>query len=308
MPKRITFVRVAMLLIFATVPVAFADISSVVVYGDSLSDNGNVFAVAGRPVSPPYYNGRFSNGPVAVELLATRLGVPLHDFAWGGATTGIGNYADGGSTVSFGALNLPGMLTELTNTAALVAGYSDALFVVWGGPNDYLAPAPGDTPADMVQRAVTNLLTIVYGLEGLGAHYILVPGMPDMSLTPFVSAQGPLVQAQTAMLVDGFNTALRANLPPGVLYFDTAAFMRSVVANPAAYGLLDVTSQCLVGNTVCPNPDQFLFWDDEHPTAAMHALVADQFLQAAVPEPASIWLTGGIAVLLGIRSRRTRRH
>src|SRR4051812_38820866 len=69
--------------------------SLVVVYGDSLSDNGNLFGAAALP-GPPYFQGRRSDGPVAVEKLAAALGVPLLDFAWIGATTGIGNIGDGG--------------------------------------------------------------------------------------------------------------------------------------------------------------------------------------------------------------------
>ena len=98
---------------------AFASAStftSVIVYGDSLSDNGNLYALTGQPPAP-YYNGRFSNGPVAVEYLASTLGVPLSDFAWGGATTGIGNHGDGGTPTSYGAFGLPGMQVELADTA-----------------------------------------------------------------------------------------------------------------------------------------------------------------------------------------------
>ncbi len=94
-------------------PTARADsFSAVFVYGDSLSDNGNLHSAVGLP-PPPYYNGRFSNGPVAVEQLAAQLVAPLFDFAWGGATTGVGNGGDGGSQTSLGFLHLPGMLSEL---------------------------------------------------------------------------------------------------------------------------------------------------------------------------------------------------
>jgi phospholipase/lecithinase/hemolysin len=41
----------------------------------------------------------------------------------------------------------------------------------------------------------------------------------------------------------------------------------------------------------CANPDQYLFWDGVHPTAAAHRMLGDAFM-AAVPEP------GGIALLL----------
>ena len=97
-------------LVLGSVPVGAEPISQVVVFGDSLSDNGTGFyavttaaAAAGVPgvfpvpFSPPYDSGRFSNGPVAVERLAQQLGAPLVDLAQGGATTGIGNSLDGGS-------------------------------------------------------------------------------------------------------------------------------------------------------------------------------------------------------------------
>ena len=44
-------------------------ISGIVVFGDSLSDNGNFFALTGQPAKP-YFKGRVSNGIVWVEHLA----------------------------------------------------------------------------------------------------------------------------------------------------------------------------------------------------------------------------------------------
>ena len=68
----------------AQIPSSFSDI---VVFGDSLSDNGNLFRLTGQP-PPPYFKGRFSNGPVWVERLAAPLGLDgITDFALGGATT-----------------------------------------------------------------------------------------------------------------------------------------------------------------------------------------------------------------------------
>ena len=39
-----------------------APFDELIVFGDSLSDTGNVFISFGAPPSPPYFNGRFSNG------------------------------------------------------------------------------------------------------------------------------------------------------------------------------------------------------------------------------------------------------
>ncbi len=149
-----------------------ASFSSIVVYGDSLSDNGNLLAAAGVP-GPPYFNGRRSNGPVAVEQLAVSLGSPLLDFAYIGATTGIGNFGDGGTPTSSGAFHLPGMQVELANTKGLLGPYlAGGLFVVWGGPNDFLAPSPLDTtPQAIISRAVGDEVGLVNTpRSGCAAH------------------------------------------------------------------------------------------------------------------------------------------
>ena len=38
---------------------------------------------------PPYYEGRFSNGPTWIEVAARQLSVGLANYAAGGATTGV---------------------------------------------------------------------------------------------------------------------------------------------------------------------------------------------------------------------------
>src|SRR6266705_841732 len=75
--------------------------SNVFVFGDSLSDAGNVFVATGGavPVSPPYFQGRFSNGPTYAADLATRLGVQATPSLLGGT-----NFAFGGAWTSSAAL------------------------------------------------------------------------------------------------------------------------------------------------------------------------------------------------------------
>lgn len=87
-------------------------------------------------------------------------------------------------------------------------------------------------------------------------------------------------------------------------------------ADPAAYGLTDVTQPCLTGaveysgGTPCANPNQYLFWDYEHPTAAADQIVADAAFDVLTPEPSSISLLAagilGLALIggAGIRNKR----
>lgn len=284
----------------AAAPVAHADsYSAVVVYGDSLSDNGNLYAAVGYPPAP-YYNGRFSNGPVAVEQLASTLGASLVDFAYGGATTGVGNYIDGGTQTTPGLFNLPGMEVEFaasqpTLTPALT---STGLFVVFGGANDFFSA--GDPAV-----AAANIVGLVTSLEALGATHILVPGVPDLGLTPEFYGNALATGYSLA-----FNSVLQASLPKGATYVDTFNLLHEITADPGAYGLTDVTDPCFNGLTVCANPSQYLFWDGVHPTTATDAILANEFVAAATPvaatpEPGSLFLT--LTGLLGTATLLRRR-
>ena len=236
-----------------------APYSAVVVFGDSLSDNGNLYGAAGIP-GAPYYNGRRSNGPVAVEDLAAALNAPLKDFAWIAATTGLGGFDGTGNVTSYS--QIPGMATQFgAASSSLTPFLSHGLFVVWGGPNDFLAPSPldGGDLGKIAKRAVENEIAIITALQGMGAYRILAPGMPDLGLTPSFTALNE--SAAGTWFTDKFNELLLASLPSGVLYFDTAALTRAVVANPAAYGFTNVTAACFDKVTVCANPNQYLYFE-----------------------------------------------
>lgn len=290
--KAVFFAVFVATLLLATTSIASAGAySAVFVYGDSLSDTGNIYNASGHtiPLSPPYYNGRFSNGPLAVEYLANSLHSPLVSFAWGGATTGLGDSGDGGTQTSIGSLGLPGMLLQVQSSLSTITPFApSSLFVVWGGPDDFIT-------GGSVATGVTDILTIVGALQSVGATHILVPGMPDLGLTPAHYGDPSATAFSFA-----FDHALQANLPKGATYFDTFGFMHLVVSNPGAFGFTDVTDPCLVVLTPCSNPSQYLFWDDLHPTTAADQILATQFANA-VPEPSTLlMLSTGIAGLAGV--------
>ena len=275
-----------LIIFFASAVMAWAGpITSVIAYGDSYSDNGNL--------------GRESNGPVIVEQLAANLNVPLIDHAWVGATTGIGNLSDGGGLTSLGRRGDPGMTTtvnaDLANPPADIAS---ALYVVWGGHNDILVN--GQT------QAVSNIVAIVNSLEAAGATHILVPGVMDLGLTPF--GNRPAVSGQLTTISNTLNAQLDLLLPGNVIYVDSAKILEGIVANPALYNLTNVTAACSFSQT-CSNPDQYLFWDSFHPTTSADSIFAADFAAAveAVPEPSSVLLTGAGSLLFLWFARLRRR-
>src|SRR5947209_6877127 len=93
-----------------------------VVFGDSLSDMGNTFAVAGIP-QPPYYDGRWTNGPNWVDYFAPLAGFnpPTAYFRYRGT-----NFAVGGATSEYAS-------GEVTNYVAISGGRvpSDNLYILW---------------------------------------------------------------------------------------------------------------------------------------------------------------------------------
>jgi phospholipase/lecithinase/hemolysin len=142
----------------------------------------------------------------------------------------------------------------------------------------------------------------------LGAHYILVPGMPDLGLTPYFRSLGPAAAAQGSAITDAYNAALRSSLPSGVLFYDTATLLRLIVANPGSYGFTNVTDPCVNGTTVCANPSQYLFFDSFHPTTATDRFAAEGFLETVTPEPATfVVVLGGLALCTALRKRVSSR-
>ncbi|MDX7953971.1 SGNH/GDSL hydrolase family protein [Lichenihabitans sp. Uapishka_5] len=302
--------------------------SALYVFGDSLSDAGNVSAVSGGLVPPsPYVGGHFSNGPTWAEDLSLKLGLgqllPSNeggtDYAYGYATTS----ADipRSSPVP---LNLP-----IPNVEQQVAAYSAqhgnqadaaAIYAVWIGSNDVLNAlaglATGALPADQLvaklEDAVTSEVRAIGTLVQEGAKHVLVGLLPDLGLTPALNTTAP--GAGTA-IAQAYNSALEdatGSLFSGIdlKYLDTFGLLQSAVGNPSAYGFTNVTSPCLTASSVCSDPDQHLFWDELHPTAAGHELIADLALRTVsvttVPLPSGAALFGVAIAVLGTLTTLTR--
>lgn len=314
--------------------------SKVVVFGDSLSDNGNLSSLfAGFVPSPLVYDdGRFSNGEVAVEVLAETLGVPLEDHAYGGALTGVNNQFE--SMTSLVANT--GMKSQVSSyldglaSSGLTAD-ANALFVVWGGGNDILAAVTNGKTfglTDLIATAVNNLRTEVQSLYSAGARDFLVPLLPDLGQT-YYGTSGQISASFLSSLTDRFNSSLTMVMQSldfnltglNITLFDTQGTLNTVRADILAGGG-NVTDRCwsgdylnVFGGTACSNPDAYFLYDTVHPTARVHQAVGEAMAAAvgatasttAVPEPsvAVMALVGGLVLLVTrhrLRQRQVQRQ
>lgn len=282
--------------------------SAIYAFGDSLSDNGQSKTATALGVSPPPAS---SDGPVAVEFLATAYGVPLHDYAVGGATSGTANtdYPSGHPLANSGVLN---QVATFANSLGANQADASALYVVSGGSNDILADAdPAANALALGNSIAENLIIAVADLYGSGARHFLLPLLPDIGLTPFALSQGDVVAQGLSTLVDMFNAALSEALAqafgamPDASFtiFDTAAAQRAVINDPTGHGLSNVTAPCLndLGEPVLDCSTSF-FLDPLHPTSAASQILARD-IQAALPEPASV-LLAGFALIAAVSIRR----
>ncbi|MBL8488678.1 MAG: PEP-CTERM sorting domain-containing protein [Rhodocyclaceae bacterium] len=285
--------------------------SALYVFGDSLSDNGNMFSFTGG-ASPSaaagYWNGRYSNGPVAVETMARGMEVPLYDSAYGGAKTGP-NPAGGADHINAALTPFQlGVLGQVGRATAPAGSLdSSALYLLWGGPNDIFAMG-ATPPAVTVGTAVANMVQAAMQLYADGAKHFYVPLMPDLGLTPASRAGGPVAMAGATALTDAYNAALRgalANVDAAtpdmdIKFFDSASFLRATVADPAGHGFTNVTAPCIGGD--CTG---YLFFDGVHPTALAHGQLGIAFA-AAVPEPETYAMFLAGLGILGAVARRKR--
>ncbi|MGF1552759.1 MAG: SGNH/GDSL hydrolase family protein [Paracoccaceae bacterium] len=307
----------------AASPVLAGTYDSFLVFGDSLSDPGNLFAAtAGAvPASPPYAQGRFSNGPVWAEIIAEDFGPGRrYNTAFGGAlaTTNADTIPDLG-------LQLGGFLagTPPLPTIAPITPGDRPLAAIWAGSNDIFGALASD-PAQAVAAAEAAAGAVADGLDDLqaagGVADFLVFNVPDLGLTPRV--EGTPGQPIASAASDAFDATLRALAPaPGreVTIVDVLGLSRALEADPGAFGVSNTDEPCVVPlggasgfgpfDILCDSEADFAaraFFDRIHPNAVIQTAIAGAAVDALVPIPATLLLLGGAVVVLGLARRRQR--
>ena len=308
--------------------------SNLVVFGDSLSDNGNNFlaglydpaqVVTGNTYVPSrtYASAAplpdYSNGPVWASYFATSLGLSLApslagggDFAFGGATTGTPGAGPGGFPYS--------LVTQTAQFLGATGGVAarDALYVIAGGGNNARAALEavggganiGAAAAATAAAFASDIGGIVDRLQAAGAQHIVVWNAPNLGLAPAVAAGGPNAIGAGTFIASAMNAALAGRLASeaGVATFDLYGFGTSLQANPAAFGFTNARDAC--GAIAGADCSRYAYWDGIHPTTAAHQAIAASMLTTAalVPEPETYALFGAGLGALALYVRRRQPH
>jgi phospholipase/lecithinase/hemolysin len=264
-------------------------------FGDSLTDVGNDYALSGGVLPTPliYSDGRFTNGKVWVQDLAKDLGLGTvkasldggRDFAYGGAETGAETLH------SLTPIDLPSQLAQfLLDDPRPVA---DALYALSIGGNDVIdaisayANNPNGATTD-IQQAVNNEAAFVNDLALDGAQNFVILNVPDLGKVPEELGNASVATQLSALYDTELESAvqsLTAQDHINITVVDVFSLIDEAVADPAKFGLKNVTTPVWTGNFYNPfsgtlnaygaAQNKYLFFDHLHPTAAGHAAVAD---------------------------------
>lgn len=283
-------VRGIVFLLFSISAFAQLPFKQLVVFGDSLSDNGNFYAGTSllgvpTPAPPQYATGEFTDGVNSVpsttsplglwiEQLAPKLNVAVpQPFAKGGLNYATASAHTGSNPAFPGALAVPYSTDQVNEfLKATPAPPADYLYVFWCGAEDILN---GGSPSVAAANVQANIDT----LAKAGAKYFLWADMPPLGEVPEnvnTANRAALDSASAA-----YNTAWAAAIAqlaaahPGITIapYDAYSGFLDVIQNGAFYGFVNVTSAAQGQASV--NPNTYLFWDMLHPTTAADAFIAD---------------------------------
>ncbi|WP_158538980.1 SGNH/GDSL hydrolase family protein [Marinobacter vulgaris] len=288
---------------------------SIYIFGDSLSDTGNAAILTGG-VAPE----RFSNGPVAVDILASSFDLQAIPNFGGGTNYAIGGARALGSDSEFDT-NLPSQVNSYLQFTGSNADPA-ALYVVIIGGNDIFdaqairagsvtesfgreRQAIRKEALDRVSDAVASIEAQVIKLYMAGARNILVGNAPDVALTPQtdVVAENLLAVTQTrpeerraeklnkrtSRLTATFNKELAAAVARvealasiDILEWDLAEFLSNQIEDAETVGFTNVDDSCIADGRL-PACTGYVFFDNVHPTTLVHQRAGQDLLQLLKP-------------------------
>ncbi len=276
-------------------------LNNIIIFGDSLSDTGNLYKLYQIPSSPPYYKGRFSNGPIWAEVLAEsyfheKANEHLQDYAFGGAAIAEKDTDD--------------VFSLQLEIATYLGAHQDkadesSLFVIWIGANNYLM-----TPSDVDGTLANVNKGIKSGIQSLlkaGAKHIMLVNLPDLGAAPFSKefysdGEVPAIREKLSLYCRRHNELLLETVAdlkqthPEIqwLHFDAGSKFKEFLDSPENYGISNTKDACYSSKADKPTNNSmvniaakvilkldpgscegYLFFDGVHPTGPAHKIIAE---------------------------------
>jgi hypothetical protein len=247
----------------------------------------------------PFAQGRWCNGPVWVEHLCDRFGIPYNPDH---------NRAEGGAN-SIRILNQVTALPTPGNAGT-------ALFVVMPGILDLGSNADSATNVSfwqlLVNQLMANTATGVERLHQKGARRIVLVNAPDLAKFPQMAPLDAATRSALRMRIQEHNLALRRQaqnsasilLGLNVRVADFFGAFDVVFERAAEFGFSETRiaawhDDALTDKSFNGPGSRYLFWDNVHPSSALHALLAQNITtELTVPRLTLAWPSDGPVVTI----------
>ncbi|KAJ9089297.1 hypothetical protein DSO57_1014431 [Entomophthora muscae] len=271
---------------FVSAVVLGVSFDRVISLGDSVSDTGNFYELSNHKIpSELYYKGRLSNGPVWIEHVANKFSAKLNNYPYAGATS------DGDEFQVVPGYHIPGCIQQLqmlkdshVNEVTCMEDKNILLHLGFFG-NDYVSFRTTITHTlNNLERCLTGLLNTTK------STHVIVSTSLDPTCIPFIYSLIAPLRYFLRWVSEFVSLAWEAKLQklsreyPGVKFYnyDYAEFIQA-----AANGTLEYTNKhkyilgksCVTklsngSKTLCPNLQDYLFWDKAHTVKQIHKAMA----------------------------------
>jgi|GEM_PF-1406532 len=277
-------------------------ITRLVIFGDSLSDPGNLHKITNGLFIPTrvFYKSRFSNGPLWTDYTSMALGWKTENYAVGGAETG--------SNIKRDKITIPSLLEQISENKSVLktSDFAATLVVIWIGPNNYFNKGIkaqdanqnpiAETLNKQVTDAIEDLQEAIEKLKSIGFRQFVIGTMPELgginrspkdppkpSDATLFAATAAHNQALRGMIKDLQKTDPELNLS----IFQAFEINQKTNESPKNYGFNRLDIPCYIGSLqgkfeggkrFCTDPSAFKYWEYVHPNSKMHCYFASQFL------------------------------
>ena len=287
--------------------------TKLVAFGDELSDNGNgswAHGISGGTY-PIYGFGTWTDGPVAVQYLATLLDTPLNDYAWGGCCGG----GDFGATINnkytpsnalYDGEPVPSVHQQIFDNYTKNGAPADigkSLQFLWVGQNDltvqtnsYLTTWPMND--ELVYNISNRITNNAEHLVKLGAPYVVIPNIYPKQLAPvnakYLCTNDTACTEAMGNIITKANDAIEKELAASkyadkFIYYDVNSYMTYLINNKDTYGFTAPIEwycdgdpsdpnyhwdECEAGSYNWEGAQKFFWMDYIQPTTGVYSLIA----------------------------------